>query len=122
MTQKNPPPLSDVQYEVMTVVWDLAPCSASDVWKVLHKRRGVTRNTVHTLLVRLEDKNWLNRDIVAGHVLFQATLSRQATQQQCVRRLIDTVFDGSAQGLVLTLLNLRTISEEEAVRIGRMIE
>ena len=62
MSEEDLPPLSEVQHEVMSVVWELGRCSASDVWKVLEERRGVSRNTVHTLMVRLEEKGWLTRD------------------------------------------------------------
>ena len=121
MSDDDLPALSDVQHEVMTVVWDLGECSASDVWKILEERRGVSRNTVHTLLVRLEEKGWLTRDVSDGNVLFSATVSRESTQQLCVRRLINTVFDGSAEGLVLTLLNQGTVSSAEAARIRKLI-
>lgn len=122
MSEDDLPPLSDVQHEIMTVVWDRGKCSAADVWKVLEQRRGVSRNTVHTLLVRLEDKGWLTRTVADGGVLFSAAVSRSATQQQCVRRLIDTVFDGSAEGLVLALLNQGTVSAEESARIRELIK
>lgn len=122
MSEDDLPPLSDVQHEIMTVVWDRGKCSAADVWKVLEKRRGVSRNTVHTLLVRLEDKGWLTRTVADGGVLFSAAVSRSATQQQCVRRLIDAVFDGSAEGLVLALLNQGTVSAEESARIRELIK
>jgi len=121
MSEEDLPPLSEVQHEVMSVVWDLGRCSASDVWKVLEERRGVSRNTVHTLMVRLEEKGWLTRDAENGNVMFSATVSRKSTQQQCVQRLIDTVFDGSAEGLVLTLLNQGNLSMAEAARIRQLI-
>jgi len=121
MSEEDLPPLSEVQHEVMSVVWDLGRCSASDVWKVLEERRGVSRNTVHTLMVRLEEKGWLTRDAEKGNVMFSATVSRKSTQQQCVQRLIDTVFDGSAEGLVLTLLNQGNLSMAEAARIRQLI-
>ncbi len=121
MSEDDLPVLSDVQHEVMTVVWDHGSCTSSDVWKVLEERRGVSRNTVHTLIVRLEEKGWLKRAVKDGNVLFSATVSREATQQQCVRRMIDTVFDGSAEGLVLALLNQGTVTPEESARIRKMI-
>ena len=121
MSKNKLPPLSDVQHEVMTVVWELEKCSASQVWKVLEKRRSISRNTVHTLLVRLEEKGWLKRNVVDGSVLFSPSVSRSVTQQQCVRRMIDTVFDGSAEGLVLALLNQSTVSKEESDRIRKLI-
>ena len=121
MSKNKLPPLSDAQHEVMTVVWELEKCSASQVWKVLEKRRSISRNTVHTLLVRLEEKGWLKRNVVDGSVLFSPSVSRSVTQQQCVRRMIDTVFDGSAEGLVLALLNQSTVSKEESDRIRKLI-
>lgn len=121
MSKNERPPLSDVQLEVMTVVWDRKQCSASEVWKVLEERRGVSRNTVHTLLVRLEEKGWLKRTVKKGSVLFSPAVSRTKTQQQSVRRMIDTVFDGSAEGLVLALLNQNTVSKEESERIRKLI-
>ena len=121
MSKNGRPSLSDVQLEVMTVVWDRKQCSASEVWKVLEERRGVSRNTVHTLLVRLEEKGWLKRTVKKGSVLFSPSVSRTKTQQQSVRRMIDTVFDGSAEGLVLALLNQNTVSKEESDRIRKLI-
>ena len=56
-----------------------------------------------------------------GTVLFEATVSQASTQKHCVRRLIDTVFDGSAEGLVLTLLNEGTVSASESKRIRELI-
>ena len=100
------PTLSDVQLEVMNTFWERTECSVADVWRVLNERRGVTRNTVHTLIVRLKEKGWLKRRDTDTGVPYSPTVSQASTQQQCVRRLIDTVFDGSAEGLVLTLLNM----------------
>jgi predicted transcriptional regulator len=50
------PALSEAQLEIMNVIWDREACSVADVWKILHERRGVSRNTVHTLIARLEEK------------------------------------------------------------------
>jgi predicted transcriptional regulator len=115
------PPLSDVQLEIMNIVWDRSACSVADVWKVLSQRRGVARNTVHTLIARLEEKGWLRRRAQAGRLVYSATVSRETNQQQSVRRLVETVFDGSAEGLVLTLLNEPTISADDAERIRTLI-
>jgi BlaI family penicillinase repressor len=115
------PALSETQLEIMNVVWDHEKCSVADVWKILNDRRGVTRNTVHTLIVRLEEKGWLTHCEEGSAFLYAATVSREAAQQRCVQRIIETVFDGSAEGLVLTLLNGGIVSKTEAERIRDMI-
>src|SRR3569832_2311692 len=113
--------LSEVQLEIMHVVWDRLVCLVGDVWLVLHARRGVTRNTVHTLVVRLEEKGWLTHREADGAFLYAATVSRDETRQRCVQRMIETVFDGSAEGLVLTLLD-GVVSKGEAERIRKLID
>ncbi len=118
---KELPTLSETQLEIMNVVWDREKCSVADVWKILNDRRGVTRNTVHTLIVRLEEKGWLVHREEGNAFLYAATVSREEAQQRCVQRIIETVFDGSAEGLVLTLLNGDMVSKTEAERIRGMI-
>ena len=53
------PALSEVQLEIMHEIWERGECSIGEVWRTLHERRGVSRNTIHTLIVRLEEKGWL---------------------------------------------------------------
>ncbi len=115
------PALSDAQLEVMDVVWTAGECSVSDVWKVLHERRGIARNTVHTLVVRLEEKGWLtHRETNAGFV-YRSTTSRVESQQRTLKKIVETVFNGSAEGLVLALLNGGNLSKAEAARIQQLI-
>src|SRR5262245_29946651 len=115
------PPLSDTQLEIMNVIWQRGEASVSDVWKTLAERRPVARNTIHTLIVRLEEKGWLTHRQDGGF-LYAATVSREDAQRQTVQRLIDTVFAGSAEGLVLTLLGSGAVSKSELEQIRRRIE
>jgi BlaI family penicillinase repressor len=115
------PALSEMQWEIMNVIWDRSECPVAEVWKVLNERRGISRNTVQTQLVRLEDKGWLKHRDAEGGFYYSPTVSREQSQQSTVQRLIETVFDGSAEGLVLSLLNGGTLSKSEADRIQKLI-
>lgn len=116
------PALSEAQWEIMNLVWDRSGCSVAEVWKVLNERRGVSRNTVQTLMVRLEDKGWLtHREEEAGFV-YLPTVSREESQKSSVQRFIKTVFDGSSEGLVLALLQGSALSRGEADRIRKLID
>ena len=52
-------PLSEAQLEIMNLVWDQGEVTVADVWKALAKRRKLARNTMQTMIVRLEEKGWL---------------------------------------------------------------
>ncbi len=122
MAEPEPlPPLSEAQLEIMTVVWGRGEVTVADVWKALSARRKVARNTVLTMIVRLEEKGWLLRDD-SGHAhRYRAALPREATLGSMVERLVETAFGGSAEGLVMALLHGRGVSKEEAKRIRAMI-
>jgi BlaI family penicillinase repressor len=115
------PTLSETHLEIMNVIWEQGECSVAAVWNVLHLRRGVSRNTVHTLIVRLEEKGWLTHREGQNGFVYSATVSRDSVQRKSVQTLIDTVFNGSAESLVLTLLNAGPLSEAEADRIRQLI-
>ena len=58
-----------------------------------------------------------------GHAFrYRAAVPREATLGKVVRRLVDTAFGGSAEGLVMALLHDRGVSKEEARRIKKMID
>jgi BlaI family transcriptional regulator, penicillinase repressor len=115
------PALSKTQWEIMGVIWERGECSVADVWKVLSERRGVARNTVQTQIVRLEEKGWLSHREEGSGFLYTPTVSREESQKFSVQQLIETVFDSSPEGLVLTLLNGGTLSKSEAARIRQLI-
>ena len=116
------PALSEAQLEIMHVVWDGGEVTVTDVWTVLARRRPVARNTVLTLMDRLEKKGWLKRRADGQTHYYTAAVPRATTLGQLVRRLVDAAFAGSAEDLVLALLEGRGVSDEEARRIRRLID
>jgi len=116
------PPLSDAQMEIMQLVWDTSETTVSEIWQALAERRPVARNTVLTVMDRLERRGWLKKRSVGKTNLYRAAVSRQSTLGSVVQRLVDTTFAGSADSLVLALLEGRGVSDEEADRIRRMLD
>ena len=114
--------LSDAQLEIMNVMWDRGECSVADVWQALQKQRPLARNTVQTTMVRLEARGWLTHRDDKGTFIYRATISRDEAQRQSVRQMLDSVFRGSTEGLVLTLLENESLSKAEAARIRKMIK
>ena len=117
----QPPPLSEAQLEIMNVVWERGEVTVADVWKALAARRKLARNTVQTMIVRLEEKGWLRHRVEGPGFVYSAVFPREATMKRAVRQLVDTAFSGSVEGLVMALLEGRGLSKDEADRIRAMI-
>ena len=114
--------LSEAQLEIISVVWDRDEVSVSEIWEVLSARRPLARNTVQTMVTRLEEKGWIRHRTLGKTFLYSPVVSREETLGSMVDQLVETAFDGSAEGLVLALLEGRGLSQQEAKRIRAMID
>lgn len=122
MTKKKLEPLSAAQNEIMQLLWEHGELSAPDVREALEPKRRVARTTVHTMLARMVDKGWIKSRAVRRSLLFSPTVPRSASLGQRVREFVDSVFEGSPEEMMSSLLEHRGLTREEAERIKKMIE
>ena len=105
----------------MNLVWDHGELTATQVWKMLAGRRSVARNTVQTMLTRLADKGWLAVRAEGKTFYFRGSQHRQSAVRIMIKQFVDSVFDGSASRLVMTLLDDRRIPADEIRQIHKLI-
>lgn len=113
--------LSAAQLEIMTIIWERGETSISEVWQELQSRRKVARATVQTVIGRLEEKGWLKHREIGQAFLYSAVRDQSEIQRTLVDNLCNQVFNGSASGLVWTLLDSRGVSKKELERIHELI-
>jgi BlaI family penicillinase repressor len=112
-------PLSDALMEIMNIVWNKGEATVSDVRNALPRK--LAGNTVQTMMSRLVEKGWLENRKEGRSFIYFPTVKKSATMQSVVTRMVDNAFEGSADGLIMALLNGRGISAEERDRIQSMI-
>ena len=122
MAKRKLPRLSAAQLELMNIIWEKGEASVTEVWKALPRGRRVARTTVMTVLVRLARKGWLRRKKTGIEYSYSAAVERDEALGGLVSRLLDSAFNGSAERLVLTLVNSRGISKKEAGHLRQIIE
>jgi predicted transcriptional regulator len=112
--------LSAGERQVMEVVWERGEVTAKEARDALP--REMARNTVRTLLERMEEKGWVVHREVGRAFLYRAARPREESIGRKVRELIDTVCGGSAESLVAALLDYRGLRPGELQRIRKMLE
>ena len=124
MATKRPtlPGLSQSQREIMEIVWDRGEVSAIEVRDILSKKRDLAKNTVRTLLDRMEEKGWLKHREDGRTYLYSAAQPRQASIGQKVLEVVEHVCGGSPEELVTALLDYRGLSPQELKRIRTMLD
>jgi predicted transcriptional regulator len=120
--QSDLPELSPAQREIMEIVWERGEVTATEVRRVLTRTRAVARNTVRTLLERMEDKGWLEHRAEGRTFLYTAARPRHDTIGQKVREVVETVCGGSPETLVAALLDYRGLRPDELQRIRQLLD
>ena len=106
----------------MEIVWTRGEVSALDVARELSGSRSVARNTVRTLLERMEGKGWLTHRVEGRTFLYSAARPRAQTIGQKVREVLETVCGGSPETLVTALLDSRGLKPDELDRIRQLLD
>jgi BlaI family transcriptional regulator, penicillinase repressor len=122
MAKKKRPALSSLQLEIMRIVWERREVTVGEVLELMSAKRPIARNTVQTTLVRLEGKGWLKHRQVANAFRYSPAVERQTSLGGMLGDLVDNAFEGSVEGLVMTLLQERSLSAAEADRIRKLID
>jgi predicted transcriptional regulator len=122
MGKQDASPLTETQREIMEVVWELGDATVSDVQTRIAARREVARNTVQTLMVRLEEKGWLRHVEQGRKFIYSAARPRTTSLGARVAHMVDFLFGGSPEQLVNALLEYRGLSESELQNIRDMID
>ena len=112
--------LSGAEREVMEVVWARGEVTAREARDTLP--REVARNTVRTLLERMEEKGWVTHREVGRAYVYRAARPHEESIGRKVREIVETVCGGSPETLVAALLDYRGLRPGELERIRQMLE
>lgn len=122
MAKPDTTPLTQAQREIMEVVWDRDEVTVTQVRDELAQRRDVARNTVQTMIVRLEERGWLKHREEGRTFWYSADRPRTASLGAKVAQMVDRLFAGSPEEMVTALMEYRGLSPNEAERIRAMID
>ena len=118
-TLKN---LSRRERQIMEIILDMGSATAQDVQDRLES--APSYSAVRALLRILEEKGHLAHRQEGPRYIYVSTASLEDVRRSALDHLLHTLFDGSMEETVATLLDLRdrSISEEELERLHRLIE
>ena len=122
MAKADSSPLTDAQREIMEIVWERGEVTVSEVRHALAERRRLARNTVQTMIVRLEEKGWLKHREEGRTFVYSANQPRSVSLGAKVAQMVDRLFAGSPEEMVTALIEYRGLSPDESERIRDMID
>ncbi len=114
MARQTSESLTEREAQIMDVVWRLGEATAEQVREAMPGRPH--DSTVRTLMRVLESKGYLSHEARGKAYVYRATVGRQKAQRLALKSVLARFFAGSAEDLVLRLI------EDEHLSPGQLEE
>jgi BlaI family penicillinase repressor len=112
--------LTEQELEIMKVVWERESVTVRDVYEALLERRKVAYTTVMTMLKILEQKQYLKKSQADRAYVYRAAQPKRQVIGAMVREFVNRVFNGSAEPLLVHLVEEHNLSREDLEEIAHL--
>ncbi len=123
MKRKRPArQLTPFELEIMKVLWELGPANVQAVRERLQAQPRPAYTTVQTMLNVLHRKGKVKRVLKGKSYEYSPSVSKEWATGHAIRDLIDRLFGGSAEDLVMTLIRDRHLTPRKLAELKEFIE
>ena len=108
------------ELDIMAVLWERGPSTAADVRTALADE--LAYNTVLTMLRILEEKGYVGHTEQGRTFVFHPLVDREAAGVSAIRRLVETVFGGSDDLLLMHLVRDQKLGRKKLERLRQLLD
>ena len=109
--------LTPLELEIMHVLWEEGPANVQTVQQKL--KRPLAYTTVQTMLNILHRKAKVKRTLKDRAYFYKPVVSRTHVTRQHIGDIIDRLFGGSAESLVMSLVETNHLTAKKLARLQR---
>ena len=120
--RKELPRISDAEWTVMKVVWQMNTATAKEVVERLMDEASWKPKTIHTLLSRLVQKGALAREKTGREYLFKPLVTEQESRLAASRSFLAKVFDGEIAPFLACFLEREKLTRKEIEELKSILE
>ena len=113
---------TEKELAILKVLWHEGPCTVRQVNDQINKIEKTGYTTTLKLMQIMTDKGLVVRDDSAFKHVYKPAISAADTETQLVGDMLDKVFAGSAERLVMRALSAKEVTAEEIERIRKMLD
>ena len=108
-----------VELAILNILWDYGPLSVQEVQAKLGGESAYT--TVQTTLNTMEKKGRTKRTLQGRAYVYKAAVARDVAMKSALRDLVDRMFSGSVESLVMNLLESERVDDKTFERLQALI-
>jgi BlaI family transcriptional regulator, penicillinase repressor len=122
MPKKETPRLGELELKILNILWERGPATVREVLEALPRTPRPAYTTVLTMMRLMHEKGYLERKEMGKAHVYAARLREGQIKRGLIRNLVDNVFRGSAEAVLVRLLEEEKLSTVELARVRRLIE
>ncbi|HLH18726.1 MAG TPA: BlaI/MecI/CopY family transcriptional regulator [Bryobacteraceae bacterium] len=112
--------LTGQELEIMKIVWERENATVRDVYEALLERRKVAYTTVMTMMKILEEKGYLKKKQSDRAYVYRPAQPKAQVIGAMVREFVNRVFNGSAEPLLVHLVQEHGLSQKDLEEIAKL--
>jgi predicted transcriptional regulator len=120
MAKKRIEQITPLELEIMQVLWENGPAPVQTVQALL--KRELAYTTVQTMLNVLLKKGKVKRTLKERAYIYRPSVTRRQVVSQTLGDIIDRMFGGSAEGLVMSMIETRHLTPEKLSKLNALID
>ncbi|HEY1160650.1 MAG TPA: BlaI/MecI/CopY family transcriptional regulator [Terracidiphilus sp.] len=120
MGEREKDTLTKLELQIMQVIWRQGASNVSAVQAGLEQQLAYT--TVQTMLNILERKGKLKRKLRGRAYEYSAIVTEARASGHAVRDLVDRMFGGSSEELVMSLIKSRQIDARKIAELSKRLQ
>ena len=120
MPKRKEETLTKLELQIMQVIWKQGSSNVNAVQEGLEQELAYT--TVQTMLNILHRKGKLKRKLKGRAYEYSATVTEANASGHALRDLVDRMFGGSSEELVMSLIKTRQIDPKKILELTRRLE
>ena len=113
---------TEAECTILNVLWERGSATVREVYEELSARQQMGYTTVLKFMQIMTEKGLIERDATVRPQIFSPAREKTEVQNDMVRDLLDRVFGGSTESLVLRALDSRPSSPEELAAIRQHLD
>ena len=113
---------TEKELEILQIIWEKNGVSVKEVHEALGGDEANGYTTILKLMQIMFEKGLVTRQKSGKLHLYTAVPTQENTRQQLVKKMIDTVFKGSAADLVMSALGNKGTSKKDLHEIKKYLE
>ncbi|MEO2017551.1 MAG: BlaI/MecI/CopY family transcriptional regulator [Fuerstiella sp.] len=121
MARKPSSQPTEVELNILTVLWDQGSATVRQVHNVLSGQRDTGYSTTLKMMQVMHQKGLLKRDDTVRPQLYRPSQSAQKAQRSLINDLVQKAFGGAASRLLVQALSAKDISDDELTEIKELI-